>query len=383
MAFFSFSLSDKNFHFFGNQLKSGITYYSKELTLWKELNNTKNKIKLNFIKNEKRIKLNKLGKKILICLPPNFGLGDAIEYGIAIKSLIKFSKYLKIGVAFTGKNTFIFKQIYFLKNLYPYYISISELEEYDSIFHLTLEIESFKFQKYKRSDIVFEICNFFNLPIIKHKVDYVVSENKINKNISIFPISTSVIRCMPLSVVESIIKNFEKNYKIDIYLDDSYISIKYKKFLIEKNISFKNPSSIKNLIDNIAKINFGIFVDSGPLHVAKILNKKGVLIETSVCSNVLLRGISEITPIKNLYKSNYCNGPCGLTDVFSYQNSVGCYETNKISFQNIKNIKNLKSLQRRNKLENNLHFLSNPVGCIDKINIQKIIELIILKLKAN
>ena len=37
------------------------------------------------------------------------------------------------------------------------------MEEYDTIFHLTLEIKALKFQKYKRSNITSEISNYFKL----------------------------------------------------------------------------------------------------------------------------------------------------------------------------------------------------------------------------
>ena len=39
MAFFSFSLKDKSLYFFSDFLKPNVTYYSKDITLWKELNN--------------------------------------------------------------------------------------------------------------------------------------------------------------------------------------------------------------------------------------------------------------------------------------------------------------------------------------------------------
>ena len=95
MAFFSFSLSDNTFSFRSMQFEKNQTYFSKNITLWKELNNKKKKIQLNFLKHEIRTKNNFIGKKLLICLPPKFGLGDAIEYSLAIKSLLKSQKFLK------------------------------------------------------------------------------------------------------------------------------------------------------------------------------------------------------------------------------------------------------------------------------------------------
>ena len=88
-------------------------------------------------------------------------------------------------------------------------------------------------------------------------------------------------------------------------------------------------------------------------------------------------------PVKNKYKSNYCDGPCGLTDIFAYDNKIGCYETHKLSFNDISSLNNQKNLQRWNKKENNSHLISNPVGCIKQIDVKNIIELIRYKLKEN
>ena len=116
MAFFSFSLIKDSFEYLSTNIELNKKYYSKDIALSKELNN-KNKIysfaELNY---ESRYNIAKVGKKLLICLPPKFGVGDAIEYGIAINSLIKIKKFNKIGIAFTSNHYYLFKE--FLNKLY-------------------------------------------------------------------------------------------------------------------------------------------------------------------------------------------------------------------------------------------------------------------------
>ena len=381
MAFFSFSLLMNSFQYLSTKIEPNKKYYSKDISLSKELNN-KNKItsfaELNF---ESRININNVGKKLLICLPPKFGVGDAIEYGIAINSLIQIKKFNKIGVAFTSNHNYLFKEFFSFKDIYPFIISQDELSTYDTVFHITLEIHALKFQKYKRSNIAQEICDYFKVPLIDYKKEI----NKVKKDdintIAIFPISTSLIRSLPLHVLEEVIKCFSNEYKIKIIFDNS----DYSKYLL-KNIKNNNfiavePNNIESLILEISKINFGIFIDSGPLHIAQCFDKNGILIESSVSSKILLSNSKNIIPVKNKYKSNYCNGPCGLVDIFAYKSKTGCYETHKLNFKDITSFKNKKNLQRWNKKENNSHLISNPVGCIKKIDIKNIIELIKYKMK--
>ena len=89
MAFFSFSLLKDSFVYLSTNIEPNKKYYSKDIALSKELNN-KNKINsFAEINYETRLNITGVGKKLLICLPPKFGVGDAIEYGIAVYSLIK------------------------------------------------------------------------------------------------------------------------------------------------------------------------------------------------------------------------------------------------------------------------------------------------------
>ena len=381
MAFFSFSLLEDQLTYFSYIIEPNQKYFSKSIALWKELNNRNKKKQICLLNYENRLSLNTLGKKILICLPPNFGLGDAIEYSIAIKSIIKSKKFSKVGIAFCSNYIFVFKEIFLFSNIYPLFISETDINKYDSIFHITLEVEALKFQKYKRSNIVGEICKHFNVSIFDFKIKKKKIINGKIKEIAIFPVSTSMIRSLPYKIIEQIIEKFHDAYNIKVYLDDSdfskYVEDKNK----NNNCMFIRPKDIKSLILEIKKIDFGVFVDSGPLHIAKIFDKKGLLIETSVSSNILLSNSKKIDNVKNQYRSKFCYGPCGLVDVFSMNNKVGCYESHRMSYADINNLKSFKILQRWNKKENNSHFILNPVGCVSNINVENILKMLEFNLK--
>ena len=381
MAFFSFLLLKDRLTYLSEQIEPNQKYFSKDIVLWKEFKNRNKKKQICLLNHENRLRLNSLGKKILICLPPNFGVGDAIEYSIAIKSIIKSRKFSKIGIAFCSKHLFIFKEFFLFSNIYPLFISENEIKKYDTLFHITLEIEALKFQKYKRSNIVNEICKYFNVPIYDFK--FLKKKNTIKdvKEIGIFPVSTSMIRSLPSKVIENIIKKFKDSYNIKIYIDDSDFSKHLEKNIKINKFHFVKPKDIKSLILEIKKIDFGIFIDSGPLHIAKIFDKKGILIETSVSGDIILNNSNNIDRIKNQYYSNFCHGPCGLVDVFSMDNKVGCYENHEITFENINNLKSFKNLQRWNKKDNNSQLISNPVGCVRNINIENILNMLENNLK--
>ena len=381
MAFFSFSLLKDPFVYLSTKIEPNKKYYSKDIALSKQLNN-KNKINsFAELSYETRLNITSVGKKLLICLPPKFGLGDAIEYGIAIYSLIQIKKFDKIGIAFTCNYYYVFKEFFSFVDIYPLMISQDEISTYDTVFHITLEINALKYQKYKRSNIAQEICDYFKTPLIDYKKEIDRTQKDNIKTISIFPISKSFIRSMPLHIIKGIIESFSNEYEIKIIFDDS----DYSKFLLKNlkndNYTLVEPKNIESLITEVSKTNFGIFIDSGPLHIAKCYNKNGIFVETSVSSKILLSNSKNIISVKNKYKSNYCNGPCGLVDVFAFESKAGCYETHELNFNDIISFRNKKKLQRWNKKENNSHLISNPVGCIKQINVKNIIELIKYKIK--
>ena len=379
MPYFSFSLK-QNFFSKDELLSMNIEqpeqnkiYFSKNTNLWKHLNKKKNSKNLNFYKFEERIKISKLGKKILFCLPPSIGLGDAIEYGLGIKSIIKSNKFSLVGIVFPGRYKIIFKKYFEIMQVHGNIILEENLHQYDTIFHTTLEIDPFKNQKYTRSNIEKNIIKKFNVSKIR---SYKTTLNTKIKKITIFPVSQSPIRSMPLRLLNSLIENFNDNYSIDIVFDSSS---KISKFLEEyvclKNSNKLYPSSLSDLCQIVENTDFGVFMDSGPLHLAKILGKRGILIITSVSGNILLDNFPTIKEIKNNYKSNFCTSPCGLTNVFNYKNKVGCYQHLSIKKSNLLKI-NLNLLQRGPIKNSYVNLMKYPVGCVKNLNLNKIIQSI-------
>jgi len=374
MPFFSFSINEINTPFTKFNIASNNIYFSKNTELWKSLNKQDSSV-VNFLKREKRLLVKKIRKKILFCLPPSIGLGDAFEYAMAIKTISEKVNFDKVAVAFPGEYYFIFQNFFKIEDIYPFIIKKSEFNNFDTIFHLTLEIKSLINQKYSRSNIFEEIINFFNIKNINNKQIDTHINLKINK-ISIFPLSSSPIRTMPINILNGLIKFLIKDYHIEIFLDhNSKISnFLYDKINLEKAVVV-DPKNKNDLICSIKNIQYGLFMDSGPLHVAKMFNKRGLLLETSVSSKILLKNYNLIKGIKNTFSSVFCNAPCGLTDIFNYENTYGCYNSLKIRSTTCKN-NNFKNFINRGVKNYYMENIKKPVGCISSLNVQNIYNVI-------
>ena len=379
MPYFSFILDKKSLRSSYKDLKHfkiKTKYYSKNTKLWSKLNKL-NKPPINIIiQKENRVKFKENSKRILFCLPPNIGLGDAIEYGLAIKSILLNNKNLYIGVAHVGKYIKIFKNHFNIKNTYDF-ISEEELNNYESTFHFTIEIKKLNFQKYNRQNIEKLILKYFDIPFFRKKIH----NNHLSKNknvISIFPTSKSPLRTLPVYIINEIIINFVDRYDIEVFLDKESIISEYifNNLVHSDKIKFNNPNNLEDLIDEIKKVSFGIFCDSGPLHIAKINNINGILIVSSVNEKNLLHKFSSIKAVQSKYKSNYCNGPCGLVNVFQFDKNYGCYDSLKIKKEIITKSDNLKSLQRGKLKDNYLDLYIKSVNCYKYFDTKKINMLI-------
>ena len=374
MPYFSFSINQINSSLTKFNIIANKVYFSKNTQLWKLLNKGNNSI-INFLKREKRVPISNIKKNILFCLPPSIGLGDAIEYAYAINEVRSHNICSKIGIAFTDEFSFLFKDFFKLDNIYPFIIKKTEIDKFDTVFHLTLEIKSLTNQKYYRSNICEEILKFFNIKKNKNKKILINKKTKINK-ISIFPLSNSPIRTMPVIILNKLILLLKKNFDLEIFLDSNSSLSNF----LYKNINFKNlkiidPKDKLDLVKLIKNIEYGLFMDSGPLHVAKLFNKRGVLIESSVSEHILLDDYNLIKSIENNYSSAFCRAPCGLTDIFNHNNNFGCYDSLEIQYSKFKS-NNYKNLTNRGVKNYYTEIIRKPVGCLSSLNVQNIYNAI-------
>ena len=383
MPYFSFILKESFYnsplkeHFLQYNLKPQVKYFSKSSNIWRIINKKIFGVHLSELKYEERKSYISNSNSILFFMPPSIGLGDSIEYALSVKSIINKKIFKKVGIAFAEKYEYIFTNLFKLNNVYKYVVEEKELSSFDTTFHFSKEIKKIVNQKYDRSDIEKEINLFFNVEIKKS------NKNKLTKvkKITLFPVASSPLRTMPINIINSIISKFKSKIEVEIVIDDFFLTSKYLLSQINpKDVTLVFHDKIQDLINIIKNIEYGIFVDSGPLHIAKVLNKNGLFIETTVSEKILIRNYENIETISNLYKSQYCSGPCGLTNLFNLKNVPGCYETHAISKAEFNNIVNKNALQRGILKNKYMEFIEHPVNCIKNIDLEKILNTIENKL---
>ena len=346
-------------------------YYCKNTKIWNMFSKKNNKFELDNLSFENLISIKDRVNKVIFCIPPNIGLGDAIEYGLAFKAIEKKGLYENISLAFCSRYYKILSNFINPKKIYSDFVGEDQMNEYKNLFHFTSEIESLKLQKYQRKNIELNINKFFNVSNYRPSIKKL--KNKISR-ISIFPISKSPIRTLSVDLINDINKYLlDKNYVVDLVLGDNDLTSSFFLENLKTNlINIHNPSNLSELNNYIKNIEIGIFCDSGPLHLAKIYRKKGLLISTSVDSNNILNKEDNIVFYNSEFESEYCSAPCGLTNIINLDNQHGCFNTLKKNKNYVFHKSNISLLNRGNLEKSYKNFVENPVGCVKSIKFENI-----------
>ena len=151
-----------------------------------------------------------------------YRIGDSIEYALSLKAIIDSGKFENLAVAFVGRYRNIFKKYFNINNIYDEVISEKSIKKYDTVFHLTLEINELAHQKYNRQNIEQLITNYFSISKFRSfKKQNIDSINKI----SIFPISTSPIRTMTVDLLNHIIIRLNEKVNILNFEIERFVSL--------------------------------------------------------------------------------------------------------------------------------------------------------------
>ena len=224
MPYFSFILKtnfhEKNLGVLSNKsiiLNKDKKYYCKNTTIWKQLNTNKIKKIVKHLQIEKHKKFNANLQYVIFCLPPKIGLGDSIEYGLAIKAIEKAKIFKNISIAFSSNYSDLLKKTFNFNIIFPEFITDENITKYNNFFHFTSEIDAIKNQKYERTNIEEQILKYFSIGSFRKKKYNKIIKPKI---ISIFPISKSPIRTLtPKLLNQTIDYLLKKNLDIHLIFD--------------------------------------------------------------------------------------------------------------------------------------------------------------------
>lgn len=267
------------------------------------------------------------GKTVLVLLPTQ-ALGDCTQALMALRAFREARQPRKIVVACAGAAYDIFAADPFL-TIRPLWFSKREADRADYVLDLGHLLEG---QNIDLWPVDFEgaLLEALAVPPSSH---YPEAAKPLPAgrplNIGLFPLASSPLRTLPPAAVRHLAAVLSRFGRLTLSLNDGQEQGRLLQRAVEPLDSsitvLSGQTSIGGVLDSIAGLDYAVFADSGPAHMAKLFAIPGVAVYTSAPGDVLQGRFRNLSAYHTEYHGEYCTAPCGLAKVRqTADGEVGC-----------------------------------------------------------
>ncbi len=148
-------------------------------------------------------------------------------------------------------------------------------------------------------------------------------------SIGLFPLASSPLRTLPPALVRRLSEVLAGYGHVTVSLNDGQEQGR----MLQRSLGPLDPqvtvlagqTSIGGVLNSIAKLDYAVFADSGPAHMAKLFAVPGVAIYTSAPGDVLQGRFRNLSTYHADFQGEYCAAPCGLAKVRQAADGrIGC-----------------------------------------------------------
>ena len=148
-------------------------------------------------------------------------------------------------------------------------------------------------------------------------------------SIGLFPIASSPLRTLPPAVVRHLSDVLSRYGHVTVSLNDGQEQgrmLQQALGALDSRITvLSGQTSIGGVLDSIAKLDYAVFADSGPAHMAKLFALPGTAIYTSAPGEVLQGRFRNLATYHADFQGPHCTAPCGLAKVRQTADGrIGC-----------------------------------------------------------
>jgi hypothetical protein len=260
-------------------------------------------------------------------LLPSVAIGDCVGYFLFLQSVIKTIGPAKVAVAFAGSAADIFSLAGNIE-VFPLWISQDTFQRFDHIIDF-LDIPPLRAIAQHSCDIEGVLLDATGLAPC---VDYGGMKRQIpasRPRIGIFPLASTPMRSLPPALTVFLAKQLSEFARIEVFLDErqrqSQIYASALSQMPAGIVLNKGLPNLLELLEVMAKIDFGIFSDSGPAHLTKFLGIPGLAIHTSGDAAPLHGRFENLQAWQSTCAGPFCRAPCGLSGFrITSDKRIGC-----------------------------------------------------------
>jgi hypothetical protein len=254
------------------------------------------------------------GRRLLFLLPSQ-ALGSNVATILAIAALQEHRRPAAIGVACAKSTTDLYKLLRGVE-IHPYWIGAADAERYDFVVDLG-HIEARRDIEIWPVDMEGEILRAFGVP---PAIRFSAEPRPVRAGrprIGIFPLGSSPLRTLPPAVTIALARALRKEGAVTIFLNRDQLQGRLSRQEIEgaklSDVRIVDGfDAIGELARAIEKIDYAVFADSGPAHMAKLWAVPGVAVYTSAPGDVLQGRFRNLANWQVVFQGPHCAAPCGL-----------------------------------------------------------------------
>lgn len=267
------------------------------------------------------------GKTLLVLLPTQ-ALGDCTQALMALHALHEARRPKSITVACAGAAYDIFTTNPFL-TVRPLWFAKAEADSADYVVDLGHMLVGRNIDLWP-VDFEGTMLKAFAIPP-SSRYDAEIRPLPTGRplEIGLFPLASSPLRTLPAAVVRHLAGVLTGYGNLTVSLNIWQEQGK----IMQQELQDQDPDirileshpSIGDILQSIARLDYAVFADSGPAHMAKLSATPGVTIYTSAPSHVLQGRFRNIVAYDVNYSGDHCSAPCGLAKVRKARNGeIGC-----------------------------------------------------------
>jgi ADP-heptose:LPS heptosyltransferase len=259
-------------------------------------------------------RLDLAGKRLLFLLPSQ-ALGGNVATILAIAALQEHRKPAGIGVACSKSTTDLYKLLRGVA-IHPYWIGAAEAERYDFIVDLG-HIEARRDIEIWPVDMESEILRAFGVPPAARFPAEARAMRGGRPRIGVFPLGSSPLRSFPPAVTIALARALKGEGAVTLFLNRDQLQGRLSRQEIDRaklaDIRIVDGfEAIGELARAIERMDYAVFADSGPAHMAKLWAVPGVAVYTSAPGEVLQGRFRNLANWQVAFRGPHCAAPCGL-----------------------------------------------------------------------
>lgn len=309
------------------------------------------------------------GKRLLFLLPSQ-ALGSNVATILAIAALQEHRNPGGIGVACTKSTTDLYR---LLRNvaIHPYWIAAADAERYDYVVDLG-HIEARRDIEIWPVDMEGEILRAFDVPPASRFPAEARPLPARRPRLGIFPLGSSPLRSFPPEVTIDLARALREEGAVTVHLNRSQLQGRLSRQALDRarleSVRIVDGfETVGELARAIEKIDYAVFADSGPAHMAKLWAVPGVAVYTSAPGDVLQGRFRNLAPWQVSFEGPHCRAPCGLAKLRQDRNGrFGCMGSLGTSLEALPSVATGANPAVVEEL-----FLRTPVPCVAALSAQR------------